>query len=110
MRAATQEDWLRKDLASPREGAQRVLPILPITLGVFIAYVGLVALRGEIQRLAYELGGALQTEQQLLERERAAQAAVRELRDPRRLREIAIEQGFVLPDRVIALRDEAVRP
>jgi hypothetical protein len=110
MSATTQADWLRKDLASPRDGAQRALPILPIALGVFIAYVGLVALRGEIQRLAYELGGAMQTEQQLLDRERAAQAAVRQLRDPRRLREFAAAQGFVVPERVIELTVETVRP
>ena len=110
MSAATQENWLRKDLASPRDGAQRSLLIIPITLGVFIAYVGLVALRGQIQRLAYELGGAVQTEQQLLERERAAQAALRELRDPRRLRELAVAQGFVVPERVIELKGEAARP
>jgi hypothetical protein len=110
MSATTQADWLRKDLASPRDGVQRSLPIIPITLGVFLAYVGLVALRGQIQRLAYELGGAVQTEQQLLERERAAQAALRELRDPRRLRELAADQGFVVPERVIELSDEAARP
>ncbi len=110
MSATTQADWLRKDLAGPRDGAQRALPILPIALGVFIAYVGLVALRGEIQRLAYELGGAMQTEQQLLDRERAAQAAVRQLRDPRRLRELAAAQGFVVPERVIELTVETVRP
>lgn len=110
MSATTQEDWLRKDLASPRESGQRALPLLPITLGVFIAYVGLVALRGEIQRLAYELGATVQTEQLLLERERGAQVAVRQLRDPRRLREIAAARGFVVPERVIALPSEAVRP
>jgi hypothetical protein len=104
MSATTQEDWLRKDLARPRDGGQRTLPLIPITLGVFIAYVGLVALRGEIQRLAYELGASVQTEQLLLERERAAQVEVRQLRDPRRLREIAAATGFVQPDRVIELR------
>ncbi len=110
MSATTQEDWLRKDLASPRESGQRALPLVPITLGVFIAYVGLVALRGEIQRLAYELGASVQTEQQLLERERAEQVAVRQLRDPRRLREIATAQGFVVPERVLALPTETSRP
>jgi hypothetical protein len=110
MSATTQEDWLRKDLASPRERGQRALPLVPITLGVFIAYVGLVALRGEIQRLAYELGAAVQAEQQLLERERGEQVAVRQLRDPRRLREIATSLGFVVPERVIPLSTQAVRP
>ena len=110
MSALTQADWLRKDLASPREGAARALPILPITLGVFVAYVALVALRGEIQRLAYDVGSAVQTEQQLLERERTAQAAVRELRDPRRLRQLAAAQGVVVPERVIELARGAVRP
>jgi hypothetical protein len=110
MSAATQEDWLRRDCASPRDGEERAIPVLPIVLGVFVAYVGLVALRGEIQRLAYDLGGAVQEEQQLLERERAARAAVRELRDPRRLRELAMAQGFVVPERVIELNDGAPRP
>jgi hypothetical protein len=110
MSATTQADWLRKDLASPRDVGPRALPILPVALGVFIAYVGLVALRGEIQRLAYELGGAMQTEQRLLERERAAQAAVRRLKDPRRLRELAAAQGFVVPERVIALTAETAHP
>jgi len=110
MSATTQEDWLRRDLARPRDGGQRTLPLIPITLGVFIAYIGLVALRGEIQRLAYELGASVQTEQQLLERERAAQVAVRRLRDPRRLLEIAAARGFVVPERVISLPREAARP
>jgi hypothetical protein len=109
MSATTQEDWLRRDLASPAGRAQRALPLVPIALGVFVAYVGLVALRGEIQRLAYELGGAVQAEQQLLERERSARAAVRALRDPRRLRELAAGQGFVVPERVIELAG-AARP
>jgi hypothetical protein len=52
----------------------------------------------------------MQTEQQLLERERAAQAAVRRLKDPRRLRELAAAQGFVVPERVIALTAETARP
>ena len=109
MSATTQEDWLRRDLAAPREHT-RALPLLPIACGVFAAYVGLVALRGEIQRLAYDLGAAVQLETQLLERERAAAVDVRRLRDPRRLREIAVEQGFVVPERVIELAPERVRP
>jgi len=109
MSATTQEDWLRRDLAAPRERV-RGLPLLPITCGVFAAYVGLVALRGEIQRLAYDLGAAVQQETQLLERERSAAVDVRRLRDPRRLREIAAQQGFVVPERVIELAPERVRP
>jgi hypothetical protein len=109
MSATTQEDWLRRDLARPRDGGQRTLPLVPITLGVFIAYIALVALRGEIQRLAYELGASVQTEQQLLDRERAARVAVRRLRDPRRLRDLAAAQGFVVPERVIELAHEAAR-
>jgi hypothetical protein len=110
MSAATQEGWLRRDLATPQARAPRALPLLAVTLGVFAAYVGLVALRGEIQRLAYELGDAMQTEAQLQGRERAAQAAVRELRDPRRLRELASARGFVVPEHVILLPRETARP
>ena len=110
MSATTQEDWLRKDLARPRGAKQRALPLVPITLGVFFAYVGLVALRGEIQRLAYELGASVQKEQQLLERESAAQVAVRRQRDPRRLRELAAAQGFVVPERVIELSRPVAKP
>ena len=110
MSATTQEDWLRKDLARPRDARQRALPLLPIALGVFIAYVGLVALRGQIQRLAYELGASVQTEQLLRGREQAAVVAVRQRRDPRRLRELAAAQGFAVPERVVELAPEPVQP
>ncbi len=103
MSATAPEDWLRRDLARGPARAARSLPFLPIALGLFAGYVGLVALRGEIQRMAYELGGAVQEETRLLERERAAAVAVRRLRDPRRLRELAAARGFVVPERVIEL-------
>jgi hypothetical protein len=105
MSATTHENWLRRDLARPRERAPRPLPLLlPIAVGVFAGYVGLVALRGENQRMRLELGAAMQEEERLLERSREASVAVRRMRDPRRLRELAAAGGFVVPERVIALR------
>ncbi|MBM4384540.1 MAG: hypothetical protein FJ091_14390 [Deltaproteobacteria bacterium] len=110
MSASTQEDWLRKDLTHTEERPLRSLPLLPIAIGVFAAYVGLVALRGEIQRLERGVGEAMRTEQALRGRASAATAELEALRSPSRLREFAAQQGFVVPERVIPLRDEAVRP
>jgi hypothetical protein len=110
MSASVQEDWLRRDLTHREEPSARALPLLPIALGVFAAYVGLVALRGEIQRLQIHVGKAMQTEARLLERESAVTAEVQALRDPHRLRELAQRDGFVVPERVIPLGAEAVRP
>lgn len=108
MSATTHESWLRRDLARPRARARRSIPLLvPIVVGVFAGYVGLVALRGQNQRMRYELGALMQEEEQLLARSREAAVEVRRLRDPRRLRELAAAQGFVVPERVIELPAEA---
>ncbi len=103
MSAATSAGWLRRDLARPRARARIALPWLPLILGLFVGGVALVALRGAIVRARYELGSALQREARLLELDRAAAVSVRRLRDPRRLRELAVERGFVVPERVIEL-------
>jgi hypothetical protein len=110
MSASTQEDWLRKDLTHSESRSERSLPLLPIALGVFAAYVGLVALRGEIQRLERSVGEAMRTEQALRDRASVATAELEALRSPHRLREFAEQQGFVVPERVIPLTDGAVRP
>lgn len=111
MSATTHESWLRRDLARPRARAPRALPLLlPIALGVFAGHVGLVALRGENQRMRLDLGAAMQEEERLLEQVREASVAVREMRDPRRLRQIAVAAGFVVPERVIELPAQPVAP
>ena len=89
--------------APARARARIALPWLPLILGLFVGGVALVALRGAIVRARYELGSALQREARLLELDRAAAVSVRRLRDPRRLRELAVERGFVVPERVIEL-------
>jgi hypothetical protein len=61
------------------------------------------SLRVSILRLRYQLAAAVREETKLLERQRAVTVELRELRSPTRLREIATEQGFVRPERVIQL-------
>jgi len=76
--------------------------------GALLAALALASLRLEIFRLRYALAEAVEVEQDLLERRGALVVEVARLRDPRRLRRIARERGFRLPERVIQL--EATAP
>jgi hypothetical protein len=86
------------------------LPYLPILVGAVLAGLVLTSLRTAIVRTRYALGDAIEKEQVLLERERSAAVEVRQRRDPRRLREAALAQGFGRPERVIALPSPERRP
>jgi hypothetical protein len=71
--------------------------------GALLAALALASLRLEIFRLRYALAEAVEVEQDLLQRRRELVVEVARLRDPRRLRRIARERGFGLPERVIQL-------
>ena len=85
-----------------RERRRRLLVAAGIA-GALVAALALASLRLEIFRLRYALAEAVAVEQELLERRRALVVEVARLRDPRRLRRIARERGFGLPERVIQL-------
>jgi hypothetical protein len=76
---------------------------MAVAVGTLAAALMIAALRVSILQLRYQLSAAVAEETQLLERQRAVTVELRELRDPTRLRELAAEQGFVRPERVVQL-------
>lgn len=103
-----------RDFGRPRRTARRASRSrsgwLPVLAACLVAALGLAALRVHVLRLRYELGEIVREETQLLERQRAATVAVRELRDPRRLRRLADELGLGPPERVITLPASGAAP
>lgn len=83
---------------------------LPIFVGVVAAALFLVALRNSILRVRYDLDAARQRETALMERQADATVRLRELRDPTRLKRLALERDFVRPEKVIDLGTGAARP
>lgn len=93
---------LRRSLsAGPSALPRRVLGALFVTI-VLLA-LGFSALRGRIIELRYRVADVVREERDLEEQRRAAAVRVRELRDPRRLAELATAQGFARPERVVDL-------
>jgi hypothetical protein len=93
-----------RDLAgAPRRAQSRARLRLPIALGAIAAALLLVTLRIEILRLRYALAEVASEEHALLEHSRQLTVRVRELRDPKRLRRLAVERGFTRPDRVLSV-------
>jgi hypothetical protein len=84
--------------------------LVPAVLGFVLAGLLLASLRVELIYLRYSLAEAAGQEQQLLERQRLMTVRVRELRDPARLRTLAVESGFVRPRRVLTLAMDEVQP
>jgi cell division protein FtsL len=74
-----------------------------IAVGTLAAALVIASLRVSILRLRYQLSAAVTEETELLAQQREITVELRELRDPTRLRELAKEQGFVRPERVIQL-------
>jgi hypothetical protein len=81
----------------------------PILVSLIICALLLTGLRMSILRTRYQLAAALREETAMLERERQATLALREVRDPQRLHQLAREYGMVRPERVLLLPD-AQRP
>lgn len=95
-----------RDFVRPRGragGAAGRAGWVPALAACVLAALLLAALRVQVLRVRYELGRAVAEETRLLERQRAATVELGELRDPRRLRRLAEERGFVRPERVIEL-------
>jgi hypothetical protein len=96
----------RRDWSARRRRTRRRIAWAPLFVATLLSLLSLAALRVSILRTRYALGATLQRETELLGRERSAAVAAREERDPRRLREIAEERGFVRPERVIDMSAE----
>lgn len=100
--------WIGRDFGEPRaQRAPRQRRWPGVLAGLVIAGLLLAGLRMAIVRERYLLGEAIQVETSLRQRERAASVAVRELRDPRRLRRLAVQAGFARPERAIELAPAA---
>jgi hypothetical protein len=77
--------------------------LLPCLVGALAAGLLLAILHVSVLRLRYQIGEAIAEEDGLLEHKRAATVAVRELRDPARLRRLAGDLGFARPEHVIEI-------
>jgi hypothetical protein len=100
-------DRLKRDWSPRRRPPRARLAWVPLFAVAVVSLLCLAALRIGILRTRYALGATLQQETELRTRERAAIVAVRQLRGPHKLRELAAERCFARPERVIDLSDEA---
>ena len=100
-----------RDFSKPRRptGAWRTTGAA-LLVGLALGGLSLASLRMTIVRTRYALADSLARETALLALERQAKVELRELRDPRRLRQLAGELGFTRPERVIELGTEALAP
>ena len=97
-------DTVGRDFAHLRSQGRRPLrPWLAIAVGTLAAALMVASLRVSILRLRYQLSAAVTEETELLASQREITVELRELRDPTRLRELAMKQGFARPERVIQL-------
>jgi len=97
-------DTVGRDFAPLRSRSRRALhPWLAVAVGTLAAALMVASLRVSILRLRYQLSAAVVEETDLLGRQRAMTVELRELRDPSRLRELATQQGFARPERVVQL-------
>ena len=97
-------DTVGRDFAHLRSRGRRPLrPWLAIAVGALAAALMVASLRVSILRLRYQLSATVTEETELLAQQREITVELRELRDPTRLRELAMKQGFVRPERVIQL-------
>ncbi len=78
--------------------------ILPAFLGMLFPALFLGVLRVEIRDLRHELATNIQHEQVLREERDQLTVRLEELRNLRKLSELALERGFGQPERVIDLR------
>ena len=102
-----------RDVRGPAQRAPRDRRWIHAALvGSALALLLLAGLRVQLTQLRYRLAEVTREEQTLDETRRERIVAVRQLRDPKRLAELAARQGFARPERVIDLRttDASGRP
>lgn len=101
-------DLSRLGARRPRRRRLTTRPVAAALVGLLLAGLSLAALRIDILRLRYALADAVASEKQLHEQRRVWTAQTATLSHPARLAELAEEQGFARPERVIDLRDVQV--
>ena len=93
-----------RDLARVRSGERTRRRVLPAALfGGLLAALLLAALRVDLIRIGYGMAAAVREEKALLEERREHTAALRKLRDPKRLTRLAGRLGLKRPERSIDL-------
>ena len=97
-------DLVGRDVTSRGALPRALRRAVPLAVGIaLLAALAVAALRVDLIRVRYGLADAVRQERALLEERRAMLAEVRALRDPQRLSQLAVEQGFVRPTRIRAL-------
>jgi hypothetical protein len=101
---AATHSWIGRDLARDRRPRKRSRRLwAAVAIGAVLACLAIVRVRVTLIDQSYGLATAMKREKALLEELRILTAKRRELRDPRRLQELAPKLDLVRPDRVIAL-------
>ena len=104
-RRARPHSFIGRDMARVSHSAKLSRRWLPAgLLGVFLATLGLTALREELIEVRYEVIAAVGEEARLREVRDQWVSRVQVLRNPARLSELASQQGFARPERTIDLR------
>ncbi len=94
-----------RDVRGPAQRAPRDRRWVHAALvGGALALLLLAGLRVQLTQLRYRLAEATREEHALDETRRELIVAVRQLRDPKRLAEVAARQGYARPARLIDLR------
>jgi hypothetical protein len=102
-----------RDVRGPVQRAPRDRRWIHAALvGSALALLLLAGLRVQLTQLRYRLAEVTREEQALDETRRELIVAARQLRDPKRLAELAARQGYARPERLIDLRatDASGRP
>jgi len=100
-------DWERERLRSLAGEARRW--IAPLLLGSALAGLFLVALRGNILQMRYQLDASLRAETELAKRKAEVAASYWQLRAPTKLGRHAAG-GFEIPSCVYTVRPDGSRP
>jgi hypothetical protein len=100
----TSRSWIGRDLAREYAGGRRSRRLwAAVVIGAVLAGLAIVRVRVTGIDQSYALATAMKREKALLEELRVLTAHRRQLRDPRRLQELAPSLELVRTDRVIAL-------
>jgi hypothetical protein len=102
-------DLVGRDFARVRLSATgtRARPLRVLLVTAFACAFAIAALRIDILRVRYALGEAVSEEKALVLELRSRSAELESLRDPSRLAELAREQGFRRPDRLLVVAPQA---